>query len=270
MRRLMIIASMISALIGLPRLADKFRDPQDAKNTLAQPPSPSHIEPSLPEERLVQAIQVVQVFQGIPLTPLPAPMPVALTPSEPDKSQAAKLPLSDEDVIREIQRHLIRLGRYDGPVTDKWGRDVRAAARRFSRHAGLPHRHVKPTLELLQALKATDSDGLQQDSNETPERNQQFSATDISEPAEPSREYLPPWTRDDKSVGNVSAETAAIQPEQVEQTKPAAVINSEGSKHQKKKRYARVRKTVRYAARRSYRSYRPTFAQGGNFAWPFQ
>ena len=70
------------------------------------------------------------------------------THAEPAPRPAPERPRSQ--IVSDIQRELLRLGLYDGPVNGKFGNKTAAALREFEKHAGLP-----PTGEPNEAIVKT-------------------------------------------------------------------------------------------------------------------
>src|SRR5258706_327331 len=160
-RRLLLILLTITILIGLPRLADKFREDrisQKGKPTGTSPlgiaqqnPSKTESGPSLPTG--VNSEAPSASAQAIPVSLKTSDVQTS-SKAETPRAGPASLPASEDELISAIQKELIRIGYYAGPFTGKWSKASRAAARSFARQANGHARHPKPTLKLLSTLQA--------------------------------------------------------------------------------------------------------------------
>ncbi len=130
-RTTILIICAFAVLLGLPRLAVFFREPQYFGNL--DPLSDS------PGNRIAAARDAgVSAFSA-------AKEPVAHT-----SSTMNALPVNKEDLIPAIQQELARLGYYDGPITGAWTDGVRGAVRKFSGSG-----QTKPSQQFLMALRST-------------------------------------------------------------------------------------------------------------------
>ncbi len=127
-RPLILIICTVAVLLGLPRLAVYFREPNhfglilDAPGNRTPAPASTAVAPASNAEKE----PVVQANSATP-----------------------SLPASEADLIVAIQQELARIGYYGGPIAAGWTEDVRDAVREFS---GL--RRTKPSQQLLTALRA--------------------------------------------------------------------------------------------------------------------
>ncbi len=286
MRPLLLIIFTVGMFIGLPRLADKFRDDRtaaayapvvgpaveasrDGQSKAGGVPAVSSAAANSSAQSPVsgQPIQVAVRAAEVPLSPKTAP---AVT---------AAHPLDEDELIPAIQKELTRLGYYDGPITPRWNRAVRAAVREFG---GV--RRPRPTQRLLSALQAAQpakrSEGRQQDQalkGETTDPVRPLPNYDrvVKVPASERQTvaqndgYLPPW----QAGSPRSAENVAIPRDRAEnQASESSARLSEAARVSSHRRH----RTVRAAKERRYLvSYteprvvlRRTAYRTAGFFWP--
>jgi hypothetical protein len=137
-------------MIGLPRLADKFRDGDPRVPSLSNARADIQAEPRDPTGRDIK---------GMDMSPL---VSVALQPSEGSAAAAdsQRVPATEKELILAIKKELARLGYYDGPATARWTKGVRLAVRHFVSRSGGSEKNGRPTLKLLAALQAYQPAGV--------------------------------------------------------------------------------------------------------------
>jgi len=152
MRTLLLLFLTIAILIGLPRLADRFRE-APAETTLHSRGTQDTAVAKTGQESRPLSIYQAPAVKDAGAVPAPLP-PVRPALSKPLDSS---IPNSEPELISAISRELVRTGYYDGSPSARWSKKVRLAARRFSQSApsGLPYR--TPTQKLLLALRAAPS-----------------------------------------------------------------------------------------------------------------
>jgi hypothetical protein len=152
-RRLLLILFTIFALIGLPRLADRFRD---TRTSLGNKSSGGANKASENEGRVASSAATTaqpQEMGGATSVPV-APFSVALAPETPAVAEeAAPAPATQEELVVAIKKQLSQLGLYSGEVSGRWTKHTRLAARKFARRYDFRGPTPKPTLELLRALE---------------------------------------------------------------------------------------------------------------------
>jgi peptidoglycan hydrolase-like protein with peptidoglycan-binding domain len=133
-----------------------------------------------------------------------AVMAIAAAPKakeEPHRYAAPPVPATEQELIAAIQRELVRLGYYNGPITTRWNGGVRAAARKFT-----GARRPIPAQGLLMALRAVKPEAKPNATGQRSVLNLQ-SAQDLLNGRAPaaagsptleqggvlSDGYLPPW-----------------------------------------------------------------------------
>lgn len=142
MHPFVLVVCTIAALVVLPRLANHFREPrQDIIASL-----------QAPREMAVKALPAVPASFPSSVEDPVAVMAIAAAPKakeEPHRYAAPPVPATEQELIAAIQRELVRLGYYNGPITTRWNGGVRAAARKFT-----GARRPIPAQGLLMALRA--------------------------------------------------------------------------------------------------------------------
>lgn len=211
MRALFLILLVIGLLIGLPRLADRFRDSSASRVVAGTGPAIGQRDAA--PIRPAPGPQMAGPGANSATAPL---LPVALKPATPPIAgpQVEPPPPTNEDeLIAAIQKELARLGYYEGPVTTRWTKAARAAARSFLKRTGIRSRRPAPTFELLASLRAAKSDRPQEAKRASsdsvvptvvPSRPQSPSnavamPVDARETGSKTEGYLPPWMRDEKT-----------------------------------------------------------------------
>jgi len=129
-RPVILIICTVAVLIGLPRLAVFFREPQDFGNV--------DVILDAPRNRVAEVKH--------------AGTPKFVSVKEPvveTSSAKPALPVNEADLIVAIQQELARIGYYGGPITSAWTEGVRGAIRKFSGSG-----RTKPSQQLLTALRA--------------------------------------------------------------------------------------------------------------------
>ena len=116
-------------LLGLPRLAVLFREPQNFGNR--------NIVTDAPGKRGAVGEHISHSFAAFK-EPVVHAGPVA-----------PPLPANEEALIAAIQKELARTGFYNGPITSAWTDGVRGAVRKFTGSG-----RTKPSPELLMSLRA--------------------------------------------------------------------------------------------------------------------
>ena len=129
MRPLILIICTVAVLLGLPRLAVYFREPQHF-GMMLEPP--------------------VNRVADVKRTHAPASKAVK-EPVVQASSAAPSLPANEADLIVAIQQELARIGYYGGPITTAWTEGVRDAVRKVSGSG-----RTKPSLQLLMTLRAAN------------------------------------------------------------------------------------------------------------------
>jgi hypothetical protein len=215
LRPLLLVSLTISVMIGMPRLVRVFRAPpaipdQPSKVPggpgAAQAPVPPVISPAAEPVRPAEPPQAIEV---IPAALQPAQPPAVTEASSPLREEQASpppAPLTEEELIQAIQKELIRLELYHGPVTGRWTRGARHAARLFVRSTGGHDRRPQPSPALLAALQAAktaqrQSVAINVSPDEPPTRHTPAvppapatpPAKAESKPASRGEDYLPPW-----------------------------------------------------------------------------
>src|SRR5215469_13792471 len=155
------------ALFGIPRLVGELREyrkdsPRPAPAIVSVPPesqpaanaAPLPKAPDAPAPPKQAPMLVSLQRDASPPAAIPTPTPAVAGTAPPSAPNSS--PVKETDLIPAIQKELTRLGLYDGPITDKWNRPVRSAARDFFRRTGTRVRSPQPTAELLAALHAAD------------------------------------------------------------------------------------------------------------------
>jgi hypothetical protein len=302
MRRLLLILLTITILIGLPRLADKFREDrisQKGKPTGTSPldiaqqnPSKTESGPSLPAG--VNSGAPSAAAQAIPVSLKTSDVQTS-SKAEAQRAGPASLPASEDELISAIQKELIRIGYYAGPITGKWSKASRAAARSFARQANRHARHPKPTLKLLSTLQAAQPGGKREAGRDSSELHLQSAEPAVSgegvtvkPPVESTRVgmqsdgYLPPWEKNGTAPQHISAKSEVVLRPASGLPVPAiterdtnevpAVETRKPSKRVTHKRH-RLARAAR--ERRRYSSYRGPATPvrrrvfgSGNFGWP--
>jgi hypothetical protein len=274
MRLLWVVLLTIATLIGLPRLADNFRE-NPANGTPSGNDAANAARDGKPTAAAARNLPG-GADAGIAAKPSSTRVvPVSLKPAElapAGVSQVSALPASDDELISAIQRELMRLGYYDGPITIRWGKAVRAAARNFAREGGSRVRHPLPTIKLLLALQATKSEGSRVAGRERP-----TSDLTSAEPAHPAQVpntvalrpdasqvplrsdgYLPPWHENARTARDHLARSDGISASPVERTATDKASDA-GDRHagvSRSLRHRRHRTARAGRARRTYSSYR--------------
>ena len=128
---MVLIICAVAVLLGLPRLAVFFREPQYFGNLDLISDAPGN---------RIAAVRHAEV----------PTFSAAKEPVVKASSKTNALPANEEDLILAIQQELARLGYRDGPITRAWTEGVRGAVRKFS-----DSDRTKPSQQLLMALRST-------------------------------------------------------------------------------------------------------------------
>jgi peptidoglycan hydrolase-like protein with peptidoglycan-binding domain len=188
---------------------------------------------------------------------------------------------NEPELILAIQKELIRLNYYEGPITDKWSRPVRSAVRAFLRKTGGRARSPQPTAWLLTALQATES--VKKQAPKAPEGarpeekpirpsepvvvelpSQQNAAASV--PAAQNDDYLPPWmTAKADQARFASNSEAARSDEPVEIRSPElgeapSSFDDTSKRHLHRRRHAERLWKGRHVSHRGYYSRRRAFS----------
>jgi hypothetical protein len=185
MRPLLLIFLTFAVMIGLPRLADRFRGGQPRGGT--QVASVANAQTEMPEAAVPHASSAPQPVSLLP-TPLQA-SPVNLTAHAPSNAGS----FTEGELTFAIEKELIRVGYYDGPATGRWTRRVRLAARRFIHRTGGSAHYSSPSANLLDSLKRTASAGRTETSGAgfAMLAQRQLSMENLRSPESPAQDYLP-------------------------------------------------------------------------------
>jgi hypothetical protein len=215
MRRLLLILFTIAVLIGLPRLANEFR--QDAASPALGPSGTLSGTASREEQadgKRPRASAAALQNNGTPFRPPSAvALSVSLKPADvpaANNGAAALMPANQGELVSAIQKELKRLGYYDGPIGVTWSRPVRVAARNFTRHFEGRVRNPWPTVKFLEALRAIHPEGAREVNRDVPQLNLQTAEpvrspprdkaaiaipADMTSSSAEGDSYLPPWER---------------------------------------------------------------------------
>ncbi len=150
MRALLLIVLTISIIIGLPRLADRFRDApprRDLRST--ELPSPDFAKPGLDDRS--SSSQNTGIIESANAAPVALQ---AIPPIAPKRNDGQYAPLGEAELIAAIQSELFRIGYYAGPPAKTWSRPLRLAARRYSENGGRSIDYRVPSLKLLNSLRS--------------------------------------------------------------------------------------------------------------------
>ncbi len=183
-RSVILIICTVAVLLGLPRLAVYFREPQQFGMMLGSP-----------GDRVAD-------FKRVPAPGSNASAPTLSTTKQPVVQTGlatSSLPANEADLIVAIQRELARIGYYGGPITTAWTEDVRSAIRKVSGST-----RTQPSQQLLMALRATKPDIKSNVTQKGATLNLQAAqdlingrvpATRVDSPEDGllSEGYLPPW-----------------------------------------------------------------------------
>lgn len=276
MRRFVLLSLTIGSLIGLPRLADVFREKSIPSKSL---PDGSDIAALSGRTENAPQSEAALLSVKKPLDPS------SLAP-QPAEMRAAT-PLSEDELVLAIKKELIRLGFYRGALSSHWGRLVRIAAYRFARQAGLDARNLRPTNELLQVLRSTksnDAKSITKGASESTPLNMQLATLkpdgnsgagvpvpQANTPAKASGDsYLPPWmpSSSDRSVANSGKFATGMAG--VSQTAARGgnykIRRVHISRHSRDSR----REFATINSDRHYRRGRrvPSYLRNANFSWP--
>lgn len=272
MRRLLLTLFTIATLIGLPRLADRFREVRVSDNGNGEGALPAKVgqQPRVESEPSAKSsapnLQAGQSApQAIPVS-LKSPEAQAQPKSALQGAGQSPLQLSDEEVIAAIQKELVRLGYYDGAVNGKWNRGSRAAARAFARHESGRARNQRPTLKLLAVLQAAQPEGkheverepdlhLQSAEPAAQSRAPNDTSIPIPEPARVTAQsdgYLPPWEKE----GTTAPQRVSASSEDVLRPAPALPSSRSVTKEDAQTREERHSRNARNSGRRRHRFVR--------------
>ncbi len=144
MRPILLVFLTVVIVIGLPRLADRFRD----GNLRAPSTANARADMQADSEGAAHA-------EGRAVTVPPPFVPVALQPPLSGGAAALPVPATQKELVVAIKKELTRLGYYDGPVTPRWSKGVRLAARRFFRQSRGDGETTLPSVKLLAALQSS-------------------------------------------------------------------------------------------------------------------
>jgi len=263
MRPFFLVFLVISAVIGIPRLAYEIRNWNTEDKALAgaaifiAPENQPSLSPVAPIQRTMQ--------RDTP--PAVEHRPDSLQPSQfvaVPISEASATPARAPEVISAIQKELSRLGYYDGPVTDRWSKAARHAARAFKRQTGHGVRHTHPSIELLMSLQ-TAQPLKKQETNPDAVRDLQPPVAAQASPAiDPPKEahvveaaarnddYLPPWMTTGKGR---SADAGTMPPSR--DGRQTELAEAPGRAEPRKITHHRLHRTARaWRERHAYQSYR--------------
>ncbi len=286
MRALLSIFFAACAVIGIPWVANEMR------SGLQESGAPAPLAIGTPHQSLPAPIALPQLVSNATPDKKPPVQLVSLQRNQPAPLAAASRPASpgEAELVSAIQKELARLDYYGGPITDRWNKSARLAARHFMRASGGRERNPRPTAELLAALQSTSSiqkqaasvrgqaqdDGKTVRSSEVPPKDmapkKEVSpklSTRAPEPAAQNDDYLPPWmsqkagrTRvSSKEDGRISADAVPEAVERTAREAPEAEDESQTRRHHKRHRVERPAKSRGHYA--SYRGYRSFSGYGG-------
>jgi hypothetical protein len=182
-RPLILVICTVAVLLGLPRLAVYFREPNHFELMLDAPGGVRNVKRTLAPASTAAA-------------------PASNAEREPvveANSATPSLPASEADLIVAIQQELARIGYYGGPITAGWAEGARDAVRKFSGSG-----RTKPSQQLLTALRAAKPEFQGNVTRQGATLNLQAAqdlingripATLVDTPEEGllSEGYLPPW-----------------------------------------------------------------------------
>jgi len=264
MRAFSLFVFAIVIVLGIPRLANKYYGvPQlAAKAPPAMVVGPGAVTNRIENQSAINAAALPRATSAVPVEKPAAVrlVPVSLQPIEAPAvpvSQVPAIPASGKERVSAIQNELSRLGYYNGPSSGKWSRAVRSGAREFIRHTGSHIRNTRPSLELLESLRAADfvKPEVKTD-KEPPVEQQPIRQAEVRPKESPVREsaatpepassddYLPPWMTRAGSAANLDASSAANY------ATPPAVSTMTGQVHQKRHRREREWDAFAYSSRR--------------------
>ncbi|MGA7327217.1 MAG: putative peptidoglycan binding domain-containing protein [Rhodomicrobium sp.] len=196
MRWFLLAVFTVATLIGLPRLADTFREngDKDSGASRASSPSQSHPGTASPQEAAASLAKAS----------LPGLVKAALHPAQDTSVASEGLPVPSKRtaLVLAIKRELDRLGYYDGALNGAWNRSARRAARRFIA-VSKANADAEPGVQLLTALRAAPR--IAKAKKLEVAENYQASKPGYVPPTAPlpaaeyptvaSDDYLPPWQR---------------------------------------------------------------------------
>jgi hypothetical protein len=244
MRPLLLIFLTFAVMIGLPRLADRFRGGQPRVDSQAA--SVAHAQPEMLEAAAPNASP--RAFPAAQTVP-PLSVPLQASPVHPRVHAASNSEsFTERDLILAIEKELIRVDYYDGPAAGRWTKRVRLAARHFVRRTGgTTGLYPSPTVSLLDSLKKASAG-----KNETSEARlaamQALPKPNVENPR--SRKIRPPdylpVSREGKSY-----QTDRLNPVLEDDRRAARVKHV----HHRTRRQTRIRGRRREAAWRSQRSF---------------
>jgi len=183
-RPVILIICTVAVLLGLPRLAVYFREPNHFGLMFD---APGNRVRNVNRTRAHASTAVAPASNSVKE---PVVQANSATPS---------LPASEADLIVAIQQELARIGYYGGPITAGWTEGVRDAVRKFSGSG-----RTKPSQQLLTALRAAKPEFQGNVTRQGATLNLQAAqdlingripATLVDTPEEGllSEGYLPPW-----------------------------------------------------------------------------
>jgi hypothetical protein len=267
------------ALIGIPRLVSELRE---YRRESQRPPPVTVSVP--PESRPAASAAPLPKAPDAAALPKQAPVQLVTLQRDPPLSAGAGTktasppsPANEAELIPAIQRELARLGLYDGPVTDKWSRPVRIAARGFLRKTGSRARDPQPTAELLTALKAADPAKKQAEGphegvrpEEKPVRQseppiketapKQSAAAPV--PAAENDDYLPPWMTAKTDQARLASKSEAARSDTPADTRSRELAEAPSSFDETQKRQFRRRRH----AERPWKGRRRYVNDGGYYS----
>ncbi len=178
MRRLLLLFFTLVALIGLPRLADRFRDDRAALGSRARIASRSDDAKRSAASAEIAAAEAEASGKAAPAKPFSVTLAPTRPPVEPISTAGS--PATQQQLVVAIQRRLNRLGFYNGEMNGKWTKRVRAAAHEFARKSAIRVKTPKPTLELLRALETASAKAEAGSNRDAPSLNMQVAEGDLA------------------------------------------------------------------------------------------
>jgi hypothetical protein len=292
MRRLLLLIFAAAMLIGLPRVADRFREANSSLSsgtvvtgTKVPMPRPDAAPEAVPADLKPKAAATLST------QPVQVSMRAgAASGLSSSASVTPRRPTTDDELIAAIQKELKRLGYYDGPVVNRWTRSARAAAQEFS-GIGRP----RPTAKLLASLQTAQPGKLRENGKNSVPESRTFEVLEqlpkdphprtalpetpvvAPEIAAPSDGYLPPWERPASSRYQLAKQTedklsGGPGLRALRNRDEIKAIEEEG-RSEIRKRVSRRRQRVR--ARRYYTSFGETrvlirrgYFRTASFDWP--
>ncbi len=287
MRALLSAFFAACAVIGIPWVVNEVR------GGLKETGAPAPLAIRIPHQSQPVPIAFPQLSSNASPEKTPPVQLVSLQRNKLPLLAAASRPASssEAELVSAIQKELARLDYYGGPITDRWSKAARLAARHFIRASGNREHNPSPTAELLAALQSTSATPKQTASARRPAQDDvkpvrsseaplkeitpkkevlPKASTPAPEPAAQNDDYLPPWMSQKAGRMRVSSkENAKIPadtvPEAVGRTAheaPEAEDEPQTRRHHKRHRVERPAKSRGHYA--SYRGYRNFSGYGGS------